>query len=55
MKKPTKSLSVKIKALANMFKKKTAEHQDLVEEIDLERKENENMLKQTTMSLEFNL
>jgi hypothetical protein len=55
VKKSTKSLSVKIKALANMFKKKTAEHHDLVEEIASERKENEDMLKQTTMSLETNL
>ena len=55
VKKSTKSLSVKIKALLNMFKKKTAEHQDLVEEIALERKENEDMLKQTTVSLETNL
>jgi hypothetical protein len=55
VKKPTKSLSVKIKALANMFQKKTAEHQDLVEEVALERKENEDLLRQTTLSLETNL
>ena len=55
VKKSTKSLSVKIKALANMLKKKTAEHQELVEEIALERKEHEDMLKQTAMSIESNL
>ena len=55
VKKSTRSLSVKIKALVNMLKKKTAEHQYLVEEIDLERNENEDMLKQTTMSFESNL
>jgi hypothetical protein len=38
-----------------MLKKKTVGHQDLVEEIALERKENEDMLKHTTMSLEYNL
>jgi hypothetical protein len=38
-----------------MLKKNTTEHQDLVEEIALERKENEDMLKQTTMSLDSNL
>ena len=54
VKKSTKSLSVKIKALASMLKKKTVEHQDLVEEIALERKENEDMLKHNTMSLESN-
>jgi hypothetical protein len=45
VKKSTKSLNVKIKALATMLKKKTAGNQDLVEEIALERKENEDMLK----------
>ncbi len=46
----TKYLTVKILALANMFKKKIAGHQDLVKDISLERKENEDILKQTTMS-----
>jgi hypothetical protein len=55
VKKSTKSLSVKIKALANMLMKKTTEHHNLVKDIALERKETENMLKQTTMSLESNL
>jgi len=38
-----------------MFKKEIAEHQDLKKDIALERKENEDMLKQTTMSLESDL
>ena len=42
VKKP--SLSVKIKRLANMLMKKTSEHQDLLKEIALERKEAENLL-----------
>jgi hypothetical protein len=55
VKKSTKSLSVKFKELANILKKKIAEHQDLVKDIFLERKENKNIMKQTTMSLESNL
>ena len=55
MKKSTKSLSVKIKGLANMLKNKIAEYQDLVKDIAQERKENEDIMKQTTMSLESNL
>jgi hypothetical protein len=38
-------LGVKIRGLANMLKKKIAEHQDLVNDIFLERKENEDILK----------
>jgi hypothetical protein len=53
--KSTKSLRVKIKALANMLKKKIAEHQYFVKDIAFEKKENEDILKQTTMSLESNL
>ena len=55
VKKSTKSLSVKIKELANMFKKQIAEHQDCVKDISLERKETEDFLKQMTVSLEYNL
>jgi chaperonin cofactor prefoldin len=55
VKKTTKSLSVKIKGLANMLKKKIAEHQDLLKDISLERKENEHILKHIRMSLDCNL
>ena len=37
--------------LASMLKEKTSEHVDLLKDIVLERKEEENFLQQTTLSL----
>ena len=51
LKKSTKALSVKIKAFANMLKKKIAGHQDLMKDIALERKKNEDIMKQTTIDV----
>jgi hypothetical protein len=55
VKKSIMSFFVESKALASILMKKIAEHQDLVKDISLERKENENIPMQTTMSLEPNL
>jgi hypothetical protein len=49
------SLSSKIKRLLNVLKKKISEHQDLIKDIALERKEFEDLLKQTTLYFEFDV